>query len=93
MMPRTPPAPRALMLLPLVLLLTGCAHAPPNLLPAVVVPPPQIPPLPREARQPPLPAWCSPTCSAGLTTQRESWLRLSTEPLSPAEPANGPTTR
>ncbi|EPM86752.1 hypothetical protein A260_15578 [Pseudomonas syringae pv. actinidiae ICMP 19068] len=38
------------------------------------------PELPNEARQPPAPPWCSPTCSAGLTRERENWQRLMTNP-------------
>lgn len=36
-------------------------------------------PLPTEARQPSLPVWCQPTCSAGLIKERESWLKSLTE--------------
>ena len=39
-----------------------------------------ISPLPPEARQPPAPPWCSPTCSHGLTRERESWRKRMTGP-------------
>lgn len=47
-----------LMLLPLTLGLTACSVNSP----ASSVPPPVIPALPLEARQPPSPPSCSPTC-------------------------------
>ncbi len=86
------PAPRQLAVtLPLLLtLLAGCASTLPASPP---VAPPLIPPLPAQARQPQAPAWCSPSCSAGLTTARESWLRGLTLPTAPASPASGPMTR
>lgn len=73
---------RALMPLPLLLLLTACASKLPcsSLAPA-------IPPLPPEARQPAMPSICSPTCSAGLTRERESWRRSLTSGASPANSA------
>ena len=91
-----PHAPRPLLrsatpLLP-ALLLAACASAPLPL-PPVVIAPPGIPPLPLEARQPPAPGWCSPTCSAGLTRLRETWLQRLTLPASPAPPASEPTTK
>lgn len=64
------------MLLPLVLLLAACAPKSPAY---VSVSPPAIPPLPSEARQGPAPLICSPSCSAALTTERESWLKSLTE--------------
>ncbi|AHG41147.1 hypothetical protein N018_13405 [Pseudomonas syringae CC1557] len=68
-----------LMLLSLTLLATGCASKPESWQPPQVAPP-VIPELPSEARQPPAPQWCSPTCSAGLTRERENWQRLMTSP-------------
>lgn len=56
------------------LLVTGCATAP-QPLPPLVIDPPSIPPLPLQARQPPAPAICLPTCSDGLTRLRDSLLR------------------
>lgn len=75
-MPNKNSTPWPLMLLPLALLLSGCASESPS----YPVDPPRVPPLAKEARQPTPPAWCSPTCSAGLTQQRESWLRMLTAP-------------
>lgn len=60
------------MLLPLTLLASGCATKQENWLPEQVAPP-AIPELPAEAKQPPAPPWCFPTCSSGLTRERESW--------------------
>ena len=64
------------MLAPLMLLVTGCMSEPPSLQPL----PAAIPELPSEARQPPAPQWCSPTCSSGLTKERESWRLRMTAP-------------
>ena len=66
-----------LMLLELTLLGSGCGPKPETLLPDQPAAP-AIPALPSEARQPPTPQWCSPTCSSGLTKERESWQRLMT---------------
>jgi hypothetical protein len=66
------PAP---MLVALLLLLTGCASTPQTLPP---VAPPAIPPLPSEARQPPPPEVCLPTCSQGLMRLREQLLNTPT---------------
>ena len=60
----------------LMLLVTGCTSKPTSLPPL----PAAIPELPSEARQPPAPPWCSPTCSSGLTKERESWRLLMTAP-------------
>lgn len=96
---QTLPSPRfkrkqtalAVMLLLALLNVTGCASTPtPS--PPLVIAPPSIPPLPPEARQPPLPAWCSPTCAAGLTTLRKTWRLGSTSLTPPARPASGSTT-
>lgn len=56
-----------------------CGPKPQNFLPDQAAPP-AIPQLPNEARQPPAPQWCSPTCSCGLTRERESWQGLMTQP-------------
>lgn len=82
----------SVMLWPLLALLTACASAP-QPLPAPVVQPAQVPPLPLLAVQPPPPAWCLPTCSAGLTKQRASWLQRMTEQEPPASPASGHMTQ
>ena len=66
------------MLLALMLLVSGCAMKPQSSLP-VSVAPARIPPLSPEARQPPAPPWCSPTCSAGLMRERENWRQSMTE--------------
>ncbi|MNE72481.1 hypothetical protein D3C80_1684290 [compost metagenome] len=79
---------RLLMLALLVpmLLASGCAVTPPSSPPPSVAQA-RIPPLSPEARQPPAPPWCSPTCSAGLSKRIESWRRLMTEPGSPVNNA------
>jgi len=53
--------------------------------------PARIPPLSPEARQPPAPPWCSPTCSHGLMNERESWRQRLTEPELPAASASAST--
>ncbi len=77
-----------LMLLLPVLLLTGCASRSPHSSPM-----PGVPALRPEARQPATPSICSPTCSAGLTSVRESWQRSLTSGASPASSASVVTTR
>lgn len=79
---------RVLMLALLVLLLSGCASVSQ---PSCVTP--AIPPLPAQARQNPAPLWCSPTCSRGLITERENWLKRLTPPASQDKPANEALTR
>lgn len=74
----------ALMLLPLVVLLTACGGTLPVL-------PSNVPPLPPAARQEPAPETCSPTCSDGWRRLVESLLPRPTEPEQPARPASGPT--
>lgn len=57
-----------------VLLLVGCTTGPINLpgnWPNVNAP--AVPILPAEARQKPAEPYCSPTCSAALTSEREIW--------------------
>jgi hypothetical protein len=68
-----------LALLAPMLLASGCSTTPPSSPPPSVAPA-RIPPLSPEARQPPAPPWCSPTCSHGLMLERESWRRLMTGP-------------
>ncbi|MCS4282471.1 hypothetical protein M2396_000736 [Pseudomonas sp. BIGb0278] len=58
---------------------SGCTTKPASSLPLSVAPA-RIPPLSREAKQPPAPPWCSPTCSHGLTLERESWRKRMIEP-------------
>ncbi len=78
----------ALTLIALLTLSAGCASnsipsAPPSVQPA------RRPPLPLEGRQPPIPSICSPTCSAGLTREREIWRESLTNAAPPAPPASG----
>lgn len=72
---------RLLILAPLALtlLVSGCAGKPP-VSPPLSVAPARISPLSLEARQPPAPPWCSPTCSHGLMRERESWRKLMIKP-------------
>lgn len=59
----------ALTLLALTMSLQGCArqqHAPP-------VEPPAIPALPMEARQPPVPPYCQPTCLGHARRSISTW--------------------
>ncbi|MNT74772.1 hypothetical protein D3C72_2136190 [compost metagenome] len=78
------------MLASLTLLVASCSPVLP--LSSMQVAEPAIPPLSGAARQPAIPSWCLPTCSAGLTHERESWRQLLTMPESPASPANAVTT-
>ena len=80
---------RMLMLLLLALLLPACASS----LPTTASVPAAIPPLPGEARQPKTPSFCYPTCSQGLTRERESWQSSLTAPTSQDAPAKLPTIR
>ena len=70
---------RPLMLLLLMLLASACTTQPSNWQPEQAAPA-AIPTLPSEARQPPALPWCFPTCSGGLTRERESWRQRMTEP-------------
>lgn len=70
--------PMLVLLMPM-LLVGGCSTKPPSSLPSSVVPA-RMPPLSPEAKQPPAPPWCSPTCSKGLSTRIESWRKRMTEP-------------
>ena len=76
------------MLLPLALLLTGCATQRQRLPQPV-----QAPALPPEAKQPALPAWCSPTCSAALQRELLSWRQRLTPPTLPGPAASAPTIK
>lgn len=69
----------------LLLLLSGCAASSP---PSRPVPPPQIPPLPAQARQQ---DW--PTHSQAARAHMEQWLQLLTDQSSPGAPARPPMTR
>lgn len=87
-MPRKNVIRRALMPMLLLLLLTACADRSPRSSQTF-----GVPPLRPEARQPVTPSICSPTCSAGLTRERESWQRSLTNAASPASSASAVTTR
>ena len=83
------------LLLMLALPLIGCAVSPLTPTPASI---PAVPPLPPQAQQEPLPAWCLPTCSAGwaqmLLRQKaegEKLLKASTSPTALGSPASAPT--
>ncbi|MDR8786728.1 hypothetical protein FEP82_04705 [Burkholderia multivorans] len=77
----------AMLLLPMLLLM-ACASKSPRSSPT-----PGMPGLRPEARQPAAPLICLPTCSAGLTKQRESWRESLTSAVSPASTASAVTTR
>ena len=65
----------------LVLLLAACGTPQTNSQPDwQQVKPAAIPALPEQARQLPLQPECSPTCSAALTTEQQSWQKLLTKP-------------
>ena len=66
----------------LLMLCAGCAPAP------LVVPAQRLP-LPPEARQPPTPEICQPTCSAGLARLLERLLRSPTPGAGQGGPASG----
>ena len=70
----------ALMLPAVLLLSSGCASGSIRYLPTQSA---GIPPLPTEARQDELESICSPTCSAGLSRDLDSWLLSPTDPESP----------
>lgn len=61
----------------LALSLVGCAPVRPSWLPT---PAAEIPPLPAEARQGPVPSICSPTCSGALSNDLSNWLPSPTLP-------------
>ena len=85
----------ASLLLALLIPLAACTALPKTL---TVVTPLAPPPLPEQAKQPKLPAWCTPTCSKGWqkmlerqNAQGEKLLLGSTVPTSPGLPASTPT--
>ena len=81
--------------LSLMLSLNACESQPQKpqpIQPPLVVKPASAPPLPDSAKQPDLPALCSPTCLGGLTKLRESWLPLLTPHTPPASSASPTTT-
>ena len=82
-----------LLALALIAMLMGCAaHSQPPL-PPVVVPSATIPPLPKEARQPPTPTWCLPTCLDAWNSEVESLRHLLESAALPARPASAPMNR
>lgn len=83
---------RAPMLMMLAALATACSSVSPPLSPQPV-PAPRIPALSPLSRQPAIPSECLPTCSAALTSERESWLNTPMPPASPARAASVTTTR
>lgn len=89
-MPRDSSPRRALTLLLLTVLLTSCAVpvTPPSVAPAAV------PALPPQARQTLLvtPSECLPTCSAGLTRERECWRKSLMNEAPPASCVSVPST-
>lgn len=89
-MVKTALALRAVMQMALALLLTACAQN--STVTAPPPEPPRIPALPPQARQPAMPSICSPTCSQGLTLQRESWRKRLTWPTPQGSPASGQPT-
>ena len=84
------PGQRVTLLLP-VLLLLGCTSKPAAWQPEPASAP-TIPALPSQAMQPDSPPWCSPTCSAGLMRERESWQERMTALEHQAWPAKEPTS-
>lgn len=71
-----------LMLLPIALLLTGCAGQLTTLpVDSQPVKRAAIPALPPQARQLPATPLCLPTCSSALTSERATWLKLLTKPV------------
>ncbi|CUI40603.1 Uncharacterised protein [Achromobacter xylosoxidans] len=80
MISRNLPQPQRLMLLALVLSVTGCAPAQTRWLAPQPV---EIPRLPQEARQEPLPSICSPTCSAALSIELKQLRQLQIVPALP----------
>lgn len=85
--------PRTLLaLLSCALSTLGCSTVSPALPPTPIAAA-ALPPLPPEARQPPAPDWCSPTCTEALTQRRQNSLRSLTLPGVPASPASASTTQ
>ena len=80
MMPKNRPLTRLLTLSLLVASVTACAPAPTRWLAPQSA---EIPRLPKEARQEPLPPICLPTCSAALSTELKRLQELRTVPASP----------
>ncbi|MOA50037.1 hypothetical protein D3C78_1730060 [compost metagenome] len=62
-----------------ILLASACTTTLPDMPPPQATAP-RIPPLPLDAKQPPAPPWCSPTCSYGLMLERENSRKHMIEP-------------
>lgn len=92
MLPTSNARPSKLMLAALLPLMSACAASLP-VSPPAPVPPPRIPPLPLNARQPPPPPQCLLTCSAGAANDAQSSLDTLMTLGLPASSASGPTTR
>lgn len=84
--------PPRLMLAALLSLMSACGASLP-VSPPEPVPPPKIPPLPLNARQPLPPSQCSLNCSAGAANDAQSSLDTLTTLGLPAGSASAPTTR
>lgn len=86
--------PSLLTVIVLALLSTACATSSPPSSNAIALTArqAQIPPLPDTSRQPVMPSVCSPTCSAALTSERESWQTRLTALMPQDSPASGTTT-
>lgn len=80
-----------LLLLPPLWLVTACAPPPLQLQPEPAKTA-RVPALTQEARQPPVPPICSPTCSDGWRSLVDSSRERLTAGASPASPASAPTT-
>ena len=79
------------LLLPvLVMLLPGCSSDLSLLKPS---PGPETPPLQAQAKQPPLPAFCSLTCSDAALLEFDSWLSTQTQQELQVPPAKRNTSR
>lgn len=79
------------LLIALTLLLQACATRSPHV--SVTVPPPKIPPLLPQHRQPPANPICLPTCSERLELDYERWRAKLMRAAPPALGASANTTR
>ena len=77
-------------LLMLALLLPACESVPKRSPPVEMT---AAPALPMNARQPPAPGWCLPTCSAALQRELQTWLPLPTPEGLRVKPARPPTAQ
>lgn len=79
-----------LLLLVPAMLLPGCSSDSSLLKPS---PGPEIPPLQAQAKQPPLPVFCSLTCSDAALIEFDSWLSTQTQQELQVPPAKRNTSR